>query len=162
LARRGNGQEAKLCFQGHALMDHRHGLLADLRISEANGFAERETALAMLQRRTSRRATAAADKAYDTTGFVAGCRTRGVTPHVAQNLRRNGGSAIDRPTTRHPGYAISQRVRKRIEEIFGWMKTTGNFRRTRYRGRLRTQLAAYLTGAAYNLLRMAKLEMVCP
>jgi len=101
--------------------------------------------------------TLGADKAYDTRDFVEQCRTRNVTPHVAQNRNARRRSAIDGRTTRHPGYGVSQRIRKRVEEIFGWVKTIANFRRTRYRGRARTQLAAYFVGAAYNLLRIAKL-----
>jgi IS5 family transposase len=101
----------------------------------------------------------AGDKGYDTSAFVASCRALNVTPHVAQNERRPGGSALDLRTTNWPGYAVSQRARKRVEEIFGWIKTVGNFRRTRYRGVERTMFAAYLVGAAYNLLRIAKL---CP
>ena len=96
------------------------------------------------------------DKGYDTRDFVKACRDRNVTPHVAQNTSRRR-SALDARTTRHPGYAVSLKVRKRVEEIFGWMKTIGGFRKTRFRGVERTQLAAYFVGAAYNLLRMAKL-----
>ena len=103
------------------------------------------------------RITLAGDKGFDTRGFVEGCRELGVTPHVAQNLERSGGSAVDKRTTRHPGYSVSQRIRKRVEEIFGWTKTVANFRKTRFRGLDRTQHASYLVGAAYNLLRMAKL-----
>ena len=106
----------------------------------------------------SRRITLGADKGYDTRDFVAPCRALKVTPHVARNERRVGGSALDRRTARHPGYAVSQRVRKRVEEIFGWMKTVGGLRRTRYRGLDRTQLHAYLVAAAYNLLRIARLS----
>jgi transposase len=159
LATKGNGQTARLSYSEHALMENRNGLLVDLRIEEANGFAERETALRMLDEKLpgTKRITVAGDKGYDTHGFVERCAQLDVTPHVAQNTSRRGGSAIDGRTTRHPGYAISQRIRKRVEEIFGWTKTVGNFRRTRYRGKERTQLAAYLVGAAYNLLRMAKL-----
>ena len=101
--------------------------------------------------------TLGGDKGYDTRDFVEACRERNVVPHVAQNIHARRRSAIDARTTRHPGYAVSQRLRKRVEEIFGWTKTTGNFRRTRYRGKARTQLAAYFVGAAYNLLRVAKL-----
>jgi IS5 family transposase len=104
-----------------------------------------------------KRITLAGDKGYDTRGFIDGCHELNVTPHVAQNVSRSGGSAIDGRTTRHPGYQVSQRIRKRVEEIFGWMKSVGNFRKTRFRGLARTQLASYLVGAAYNLLRMAKL-----
>ena len=101
--------------------------------------------------------TLAADKGYDTRDFVTACRSLRVVPHVAQHLTRRGGSAIDARTTRHPGYSVSQRVRKRVEEIFGWAKTIGGFRRTRLRGKARAQLAAYFVGAAYNLLRLSKL-----
>jgi transposase len=159
LARKGDGQPARLSFAQHALMDNRHGLLVDLRVSQATGYAERQVALDMLKQETSlnRRRTVGADKAYDRRNFVEGCRQVGVTPHVAQNLNVNGGSAIDSRTTRPAGYQISQRIRKRVEEIFGWTKTIGNFRRTRYRGLLRTELASYFVATAYNLLRISNL-----
>jgi transposase len=159
LARKGDGQPARLSFTQHALMDNRYGLLVDLRVSEANGHAERQVALAMLAQETSmgRHRTVGADKGYDRRNFVEGCRALGVTPHVAQNLKVSGGSAIDGRTTRPPGYDISQRVRKRVEEIFGWTKTVGNFRKTRYRGVVRTELASYFVAAAYNLLRITNL-----
>jgi len=158
LARKGDGQPARLSYAGHALMENRNGLLVDFRISEANGTAERDNALFMLVEELPRSSpvTVGADKAYDTAEFVDQCRLYGVVPHVAQNTTKRR-SAIDARTTRHAGYAISQVFRKRIEEIFGWMKTVGNFRRTRYKGRARTQLAAYLVGTAYNLIRMARL-----
>lgn len=158
LAKKSDGQPARLSYAGHALMENRNGLLVDLRISEANGHAERDTALFMLVEELpgSKSITVGADKGYDSRDFVDQCRFYGIVPHIAQhNTKRR--SAVDRRTTRHDGYAISQRVRKRIEEVFGWLKTVGNFRRTRYKGRERTQLAAYLVGAAYNLIRMAKL-----
>ena len=159
LARKGYGKEAKLSFSAHALMENRNGLLVDFRVDKATGDAERWNALVMLNDAVpgDRQITVGADKGYDTRDFVAGCRGLGVTPHVAQNLKRNGGSAVDGRTARHPGYAISQVKRKLVEEIFGWMKTVGNFRKTRYKGAARTQFAAYLVGAAYNLLRVAKL-----
>lgn len=159
LARKGKGKEAKLCFSGHALMENRHGLILDVRIEEAAGAAERDTALDMIDFTLpgSKRITVGADKGYDTEGFVRGCRERNVTPRVARNEKRNGGSALDERTTRHPGYAISGRIRKRIEEFFGWGKTVGGMRKTRYKGVDRTQVWAYFVGAAYNLLRMAKL-----
>ena len=159
LARKSNGTTARLSFSAHALMENRNGLLVDLRVAEANGRAERETALVMLDEElpSEKTITLGADKGYDTRDFVAGCRARGVTPHVARNEYFRRRSAIDDRTTRHPGYAISQRLRKRVEEIFGWCKTVGNFRRTRYRGRRRTQFAAYFVGAAYNLLRIGRL-----
>lgn len=159
LARKGRGKEAKLSYSAHALMENRNGLLVDFRVAEANGRAEREVALAMLDENKTRRgpATVGADKGYDTHDFVAECRAINVVPHIARIVNEHRGSAIDARTTRHPGYAISQRIRKRVEEIFGWAKTVGNFRKTRFRGRPRTQLAAYLVGAAYNLLRIARL-----
>src|SRR5246127_884872 len=148
------------CYTERVLMENRNGIMIDLRVGQASGRAESEQGLEMLQElRRPRRITVAGDKGYDTAAFVASCRALNVTPHVAQNERRPGGSALDLRTTNWPGYSISQRVRKRVEEIFGWIKTVGNFRRTRYRGVERTSFAAYLVGAAYNLLRIAKL---CP
>ena len=140
-------------------MENRNGLLVDLRIAEANGTVEREVALEMLDERLpgTRRITLGGDKGYDTKDFVVGCYFREATPHVAQNITNNRGSAIDGRTTRHAGYEISQRIRKRVEEIFGWTKTVANFRRTRFKGRERTSLASYFVGAAYNLLRMGRL-----
>jgi transposase len=158
LFRKSRGQEAKLCYAGHALMENRHGLLMDLRISEANGYAERETALDMLLEHVDSRATLGADRAYDTRDFVAGCRAAGTTPHIAQYQHARRRSAIDGRTTRHVGYGISQRIRMRIETIFGWLKSVGGLRRTRYRGRRKTQFAAYLAGAAYNLMRVSRLR----
>jgi transposase len=157
LARKGDGKEAKLSFAAHALMENRNGLLVDLRLSEANGTAERDQALFMLveNKPDPGQITVGADKGFDTQEFVEQCRVYDITPHVAQNTSRT--SAIDRRTTRHPGYAVSQRIRKRIEEIFGWAKTVGGFRRTRFKGVQRTQLAAYFVGAAYNLVRLARL-----
>jgi IS5 family transposase len=159
LMRKGNGKEAKLVFMAHALMENRNGPLADLQTTEADGYAERDAALEMLdqaEQRGFRPKTVAADKLYDVREFVTDLRVRGVTPHVAQNTSGRR-SAVDGRTTRHPGYAASQLVRRRIEEIWGWMKTVGAFRRTRYRGVAKTALAAYLVGAAYNLVRIANL-----
>ncbi len=158
LARKGVGKEAKLCFSAHALMENRNGLLVDLRVAEADGRAERDTALFMLAdyKDPTRTITVAGDKGYDTRDFVVDCRAINVVPHVAQNRHERRHSAIDQRTTRHPGYVISQRIRKRVEEIFGWCKAVG-LRRTRYRGQRRTQMAAYLVGAAYNLLRISRL-----
>jgi transposase len=159
LAKKSNGTTARLSFSAHALMENRNGLLVDLRVAEANGRAERDVALEMLDEELpgDKPITLGADKGYDTREFVQSCRGRNVTAHVAQNAHARRRSAIDARTTRHSSYTVSQRLRKRVEEIFGWAKTVGNFRRTRYRGRARTQLAAYFVGAAYNLLRMAKL-----
>lgn len=156
LFRKGYGKEAKLYFSAHALMENRNGLLANLVIDEASGTAERRVALEMLKKAGRSRKTVGADKGYDTADFVAGCRAMGVTPHVAQHTT-NRRSRIDERTTGHHGYSISQRIRKRVEEIFGWGKTVGAFRRTRLKGKRRTQLAAYIVGAAYNLTRMVRL-----
>ena len=163
LMRKGKGKEAKLSYGAHALMENRHGLLVDLVVTPAGTKVEREQAEQMLLRQCHqgrRPKTVGADKGYDTFDFVSRLREWRMVPHVAANTRRRGGSAIDGRTTRHTGYAVSQRVRKRVEEIFGWMKTIGGFRRTRFKGTARTQLAAWFVGAAYNLLRIAKLRPV--
>ncbi|MFQ5933903.1 MAG: IS5 family transposase [Dehalococcoidia bacterium] len=154
LARKGLGKEARLCFSGHVLMENRNGLVVDLAITQATGTAEREAALEMLDRLPGRhRVTVGADKNYDTATFVEGCREMNITPRVARRVH----SAVDRRTTRHVGYQQSQRVRKRVEEIFGWMKTVGGGGKLRYRGVVRNRLWAQLTAAAYNLVRMARL-----
>jgi transposase len=161
LARKGNGKEAKLCFSGHVLMENRNGLIVDVEVATATGFAEREVAMDMLraekERGHKRRRTVAGDKGYDTRDFVEKCRGLEITPHVTQNTS-NRRSAVDRRTTRHAGYAVSQRVRKRVEEIFGWVKTVGGGRKLRYLGVRRNQLWAEFTATAYNLVRMAKLQ----
>src|SRR5271165_3048157 len=158
LARKGVGKEAKLAYSAHALMENRHGLLVDFRLDQADGRAERRNALEMLEGvATCRRVTLGADKNYDTRAFVAGCRQLRVTPHVAAHVRRSGGSALDTRTTRSAGYAVSQRLRKRVEEIFGWAKTIGGFRKTRFIGLARTRLAGLMVAATYNLMRVAKL-----
>lgn len=155
--RKGKGQEAKLCYLGHALMDNRHGLIVDTRTTQASGRAERESALAMLEARPGKgRLTVGADKGYDTKDFVEGARWVNVSPHVAQN-DTNRRSAIDRRTTRHPGYAHSQRVRKRIEEAFGWAKTVGGLRKLKHRGLPKVDFQFTLTFAAYNLVRLRTL-----
>ena len=155
LAKRSAGKEARLSFSAHALMENRNGIVVDLRIDGASGTAERENALAMLAEHVSvEQATVAGDKGYNHRAFVEGCRELGVTPHVAEKAKH---SAIDARTTRHAGYTTSMRIRKRIEEIFGWAKTIGGFRRTRFRGIARTQQAAHFVGAAYNLMRIANL-----
>src|SRR5215831_11083979 len=144
----------------HALMENRNGLLVDFEISQATGSAEREAAERLLKRQRRKKVrmkSLGADKGYDTQDFVGFLRRRKILPHVAANTERKGGSAIDGRTTRHKSYTLSQRIRKRVEEIFGWMKTVGGFRKTRFRGTNRTQLAAWWVGAAYNLIRMAKL-----
>jgi transposase len=159
LAKKGHGFEAKLAYMGHALMENRHGLLVDFQLTHATGTAERDVVPQLLydaKLRGFHPRTLGADKAYDTRACVGAIRQEQVTPHVAQNTSHRR-SAIDQRTTRHPGYAISQRIRKRVEEVFGWLKTVGGFRRTRYRGLARTQLAGYLVAVAYNLVRMARL-----
>ncbi len=160
LARKGAGKEAKLCYSANALMENRNTILIDFQVEPADGTAERRAALAMADERLPgrRRITLGGDKGYDTRDFVAACRALGVTPHVARNQARPGGSALDARTVRHPAYALSQWVRKRIEEAFGWMKTVGGLRKTRYRGRERVQMHAYLVAAAYNLVRIARLS----
>jgi hypothetical protein len=165
LARKGNGKEAKLSYSAHALMENRNGLLVAIQMdSAANGHAERLNALDMIDQHApgTARITLGADKGYDTRDFIAACRDRNVTPHVAQNVTKRRRSAIDDRTAKQPGYAISQRIRKRVEEIFGWMKTVGNFRKTRFVGFSANHLAAYMVGAAYNLIRIARLVAVPP
>lgn len=155
LARKGNGQPAKLSFAGHVLMENRNGLVVDRVLSQATGTAETEAAVTMLERvPTSRHLTVGADKGYDTKEFVTTCRSLDITPHVASKRRY---SAVDGRTTRHAGYEVSQRVRKRIEEVFGWLKTVGGGRKLRYRGTAHNRLWADMALAAYNLVRMAKL-----
>jgi transposase len=159
LAKKGKGKEARLCYAGHALMENRYGLVVDFQLTQATGTAERDTAPTLIdeaRERGFRIRTLGADKSYDSRDCVANLRRRHVTPHVAQNTSGRR-SAIDSPTTRRVGYGISQIKRKRIEEIFGWMKVIGGFRRTRFIGLDRTQLAGYLVAAAYNLIRMARL-----
>jgi transposase len=159
LFRKGKGKEARLVFMAHALMENRNGLLMDFQVTQATGTAERDAVPTLLEQARERGfhpKTLGGDKNYDTRGCVAAMRERRVTPHVAQNTSGRS-SAIDGRTTRHSGYSLSQRWRKRIEEVFGWMKTVGGFRGTRYRGVDRTGLAGYLVATAYNLVRMAKL-----
>jgi IS5 family transposase len=156
LFRKGAGKEAKLCHMGHLMMENRNGLIVDARLTEANGMAERATALAMIADNAGAGTTVGADKNYDTADFVAGCRAHGCTPHVSQN-NTHRRSAIDGRTTRHPGYLISLARRKRIEEPFGWMKTVGGLRKTRHRGRGLVEWFFVLTAAAYNLVRIPKI-----
>jgi hypothetical protein len=157
LFRKGNGQEAKLYYQGHVLMENRHGLAVAGGVTTAAGYGERAAALAMLGGRPQPgRVTLGADKAYDTRDFVEAVRLLEVTPHVAQNTT-NRSSAIDGRTTRHPGYGVSQQRRKRIEEIFGWLKTIGLLRKTRHRGRARVGWMFIFALAVYNLVRLRNL-----
>jgi transposase len=157
LYRKSNNTAATLCFAGHLLMENRNALIVDAELTTADGYAERATALEMLARlpTTARRRTVAGDKGYDTTGFVTDVRQLGFTPHVAQNTRY---SAIDGRTTRHPGHTVSQRIRKRIEEPFGWIKSIGGGRQLRYRGRQRNRAWFKITTAVYNLLRITALD----
>ena len=158
LHRKGAGKEAKLSFMGHALMENRNGLVVETAVTEANGMAEREAAQEMIVRHSpgARRLTLGADKGYDARAFVADLRDLNVTPHIAQNLAGRR-SAIDCRTTRHPGYAVSQQKRKRIEEPFGWGKTIGGLGRPMLRGARRLAFKFTLTMAGYNLIRIPKL-----
>ena len=157
LARKGNAQEAKLCYTGHVLMENRNGLAVGGCVLPASGYAERAAALELLGALArGGRVTLGADKGYDTRDFVAAARLLGVTPHVAQNTT-NRASALDGRTTRHAGYAVSQRRRKRVEEIFGWLKTVGLMRKTRHRGTRRVDWMFTFALAAYNLVRIRNL-----
>lgn len=164
LFRKGNGQPAKLCFMGHALMENRSGLIVEAHLGRASGTAEREAAITMLERHApgERRLTLGADKGYDVAAFVGELRRLAVTPHIARNdattkTGKRRRSAIDARTTRHPGYAVSQRVRKRIEEAFGWAKTVAGLAKTKLRGTPRNAYRFTFTMAAYNLIRMPRL-----
>lgn len=159
LYRKSSTHEAKMSFAAHIITENRHGLVMASMVNEADGLAERDAAKTMLGKVADgkRRVTLAADKNYDTDGFVKAARGLKVTPHVAQNINRKGGSAIDGRTTRHSGYAVSQKFRKRIEEVFGWLKTTGQFRQTRYRGVTKVNWYFTLVVTAYNLVRMRNL-----
>jgi transposase len=159
LARKSNATAAKLCYTGHLLMEHRNALIVDAELTEATGYAERATALEMLERLPpmTRRRTIAGDKGYDTKDFVADVRDLGFTPHIAPNTTRQR-STIDGRTTRHAGHAVSQRIRKRIEEPFGWMKTIAGGRKLRYIGRQRNRAWFLMTGAVYNIIRIAALD----
>jgi transposase len=161
LYRKGPGMEAKLCYIGHGLMENRSGLIVDARLTLVSGHAERLAALDMIQHHADRPCaiTLGADRGYDTADFVEELRTMNVRPHVAQNTSGRR-SAIDRRTTRHPGYAASQRIRKRIEETFGWMKTVAGLRKARFTGRPKVDWAFTFAAAAYNLVRVPKLIAV--
>lgn len=159
LHRKSKGTPAVLGYMGHVMIENRNGLIVDAELTQADGYAERDAATAMLRRapKRARRRTVAGDKNYDTKGFVADARTAGFTPHVAQNTA-NRRSAIDRRTTRHPGYQVSQRIRKRVEEPFGWIKTIAGARKLRHKGRDRNRAAFLISAAAYNLVRIARLD----
>jgi transposase len=159
LARKGTGKEAKLSYSGHVLMENRNGLGADVEVLQANGTAERDAALLLIEQVPGDQPiTVGADKAYDTKDFVAEARNMHATPHVSQN-NQGRQSAIDGRTTRHPGYAISQQKRKRVEEIFGWMKTVGGMRKLRHRGIQLVSWMFTLGAAAYNLVRIRNLTL---
>jgi transposase len=163
LARKGEGKESKLSYSGNLLVENRHGLIVEAEVFQANGTAERDAALVMLEKIPgNKRVSVGGDKGFDTFGFVAECRHLRVVPHVAQNRERRGGSAIDDRTTRHPGYAISQRKRKRIEECFGWLKTIALMRKVRHRGIFKVDWIFTFACAAYNLVRMRNLTAAVP
>jgi len=163
LARKGPGKESKLSYTGNLLVENRNGLIVAAEVFQANGTAERDAALVMLENLPGTQpVTVGGDKGFDTQGFVAECRNINVTPHVAQNHKRPGGSAIDGRTTRHPGYAISQRKRKRIEECFGWLKTIALMRKLRHRGVCKVDWIFTFACAAYNLVRMRNLAAGVP
>jgi transposase len=170
LYRKSDGQPARLCYMGHALMENRHGLAVAGGVSQASGTAERQAALDLMDRhrgRSKRRVTLGADKAYDVRQFVADLRARCVTPHIAihGHVNKYGtprATAIDRRTARHAGYEISQRCRKRIEEVFGWIKGSAGLAKVKLRGRLRVDGVFTLALAAYNLIRLPKLLAAPP
>jgi transposase len=163
LARKGAGRESKLSYSGNLLVENRNGLIVAAEVLQANGTAERDAALLMLEQLPgSQPVTVGGDKGFDTQGFVAECRNMRVTPHVAQNHKRRGGSAIDGRTTRHPGYAVSQHKRKRIEECFGWLKTIALLRKLRHRGVGKVDWIFTFACAAYNLVRMRNLAAAVP
>ena len=161
LARKSGGHEAKLAYCGNVMIENRNGLVVDTELLQCNGTAERDAALLMAERiEGTQRVTIAADKGYDTKDFVRDIRNMNVTPHVAQNNNRRGGSAIDQRTTRHAGYQVSQKKRKRIEEVFGWLKTVGMLRKTRHRGLPKVGWVFTFAAAAYNLVRMRNLAPI--
>ena len=165
LYKKGEGQPAKLCYMAHTLMENRNGLAVLGGVSQATGTAERDQALELIDRHRggcTRRITLGADKAYDVTDFVGELRSRSVTPHIAidGHLSKTGKprkTAIDRRTLRHAGYAVSQRCRKRIEEVFGWIKASAGLAKVKFRGRARVDAAFKLALAAYNLIRLPRL-----
>jgi transposase len=158
LARKGSGKEAKLSYNGNLLTENRNGFILTTEVFPATGTSERHAAMLMLEQIPGvHRVTVGADKAYDTRDFVSECRNMKVTPHVAQNTKRSGGSAIDRRTAGQEGYAVSQKKRKRIEECFGWLKTIALMRKVRHRGIEKVGWVFTFAAAAYNLVRMRKL-----
>jgi IS5 family transposase len=158
LYKKSDGRPAQLAYAGHLLMENRSGLIVDTHVTPADGFGERDAALLMLERRPGGRVTLGGDKAYDYPAFVAELRHMAVTPHVAQNTTKRR-SAVDGRTTRHPGYAISQRKRKLVEQAFGWMKTVGTLRKLHHRGGRRVAWIFTFAAAAYNLVRLRTLRL---
>jgi hypothetical protein len=159
LARKSTGKDAKLSYSGNLLVENRNGLIVNAEVFEANGTAERDAALVMLEQiRDTKPVTVGGDKGYDTADFVAECRHLRVTPHVAQNDPRRGGSAIDARTTRHAGYAISQQKRKRIEECFEWLKTIALLGKVRHRGIWKVDWVFNFACVAYNLVGIRNLS----
>jgi transposase len=160
MARKGEGKEAKLSYSGNLLVENRNGLIVNAMAWEARGTAERDTALVMLEQIAgTKQVTVGGDKGYDTANFIAECRHMQVTPHVAQNDGRRGGSALDQRTTRHAGYRTSQRKRKRVEECFGWLKTIALLRKVRHRGLRKVDWVFTFACAAYNLVRLRNLSV---
>ena len=158
LAKKGKGKEAKLSYAAHVLIENRNGIIVDAELTPAHGRAEEDAALLMIERlRGAGRITVGGDKGYDDRKLIAELRRMRVTPHVAQNLKQSGGSALDGRTTRHAGYRVSQRKRKRVEEVFGWMKTVGLLRKLRHRGREKVGWTFQFAAAAYNLVRFRTL-----
>ena len=164
LYKKGAGKEAKLCFAAHALMENRNGLIGELKVTSPTEVTESRAAVEILQEvgqtQEIQPSTVAGDKGYHNSEFVTGCRAEGIAPHISQ-IEGRKVEGLDGRTTRTEGYKQSTRCRKKIEEVFGWMKTIGGLRKSRYKGIARTQVCAYWVGAAYNLLRMANL-MVLP
>jgi transposase len=157
LYRKSDGRPAQLAYGGHLLMENRSGLIVDARVTPADGYGERDAALVMVSRVPGGRLTLGADKGYDYPGFVAELRQMAVTPHVAQHITDRRGSAIDGRTTRHSGYARSQRRRPRIEQAFGWLKTVGGLRKLRHRGGPLVEWVFTFAAAVYNIVRMRRL-----
>ena len=158
LVRKSKGQAAILAYRRHVLMENRSGLVVGAQATQVVGAAEPTTALALATAIPgNHRATLGGDKGYDTADFVTGCRALAITPHVAQNITDHRGSAIDSRTTRHPGYAVSQHCRKRVEEVFGWLKTIGQLRKLHHRGTAVVNWLFTLRTTAYNLIRMRNL-----
>jgi transposase len=157
LYRKSDGRPAQLAYGGHVLMENRSGLIVDARVTPADGYGERDAALLMIQQQPGGRITLGADKGYDYPGFVTELRHMDVTPHVAQHITARRGSAIDARTTRHTGYEVSQRKRKLVEQVFGWMKTVGGLRKLRHRGGALVGWIFTFTAAAYNIVRMRRL-----